>query len=98
MLKKNYTKSGRFCRVTFKLQSDVDTEKVALCGDFNGWDTTANPMKKRADGSFSTTVTLPVNRKYRFKYCLDANSWENDGEADGYVENEYGSEDSIIKV
>jgi 1,4-alpha-glucan branching enzyme len=98
MLKKNYTKTGKFCRVTFKVPSNVGSEAVALCGEFNGWNTHATSMKHRKDGSFSITVTLPANNDYRFKYYLDDDRWENDYHADAYVKNEFGSEDSIVKI
>ena len=98
MLKKNYTKTGQFCRVTFKVPPDVDARKVVLCGDFNDWDKKATVMKPLKDGSFSVTITLPANNSYRFKYYLGTQRWENDWDADGYVRNDFGSEDSLIKV
>ena len=72
MLKKSYTKTGKICRVTFKLPADVGAETAALCGEFNGWNPAANPMKKLKDGSFSTTISLDVDHTYRFRYWLDA--------------------------
>ena len=98
MLKKNYTKTGQSCRVTFKVPPDVDSKKVMLCGDFNDWDKKATVMKPLKDGSFSVTITLPANNSYRFKYYLGTQRWENDWDADGYVRNDFGSEDSLIKV
>jgi 1,4-alpha-glucan branching enzyme len=98
MLKKNYTKTRKFCRVTFKVPSDIEAQKVALCGDFNQWDKTATIMRHLKDGSFSVTVTLPANCEYRFKYFLGNQRWENDWDADGYIRNDFGSEDSLIKV
>ncbi len=98
MLKKNYTKTGQFCRVTFKVPPDVDAKKVMLCGDFNAWDRKKTVMKLLKDGSFSVTITLPANSLYRFKYYLGTHRWENDGDADGYVSNDFGSEDSLLEV
>lgn len=98
MLKKNYTKTGNHCRVTFKLPAEVEAETAALCGEFNGWDQAANPMKKLKDGSFSTTVSLSAGNSYRFRYLLDGSRWENDWEADSYAPNEHGSDDSIVEV
>ena len=74
MLKKNYTKTGQFCRVTFKVPPDVDAKKVVLCGDFNDWNKKATVMKPLKDGSFSVTITLPANNSYRFKYYLGSPS------------------------
>ncbi len=98
MLLKNYTKSGEKCRVTFKLPTDVKAKTASLCGDFNDWDPDAAPMKKLKDGSFSVTISLDAGRNYRFRYLLDEKLWENDWEADAYVANEFGSDDSLIKV
>lgn len=98
MLKKSYTKTGRTCRVTFKLPAEVEAETAALCGEFNDWDANANPMKKLKDGSFSTTVSLEAGNSYRFRYLLDGTRWENDWEADKYAPNEHGSDDSIVEV
>jgi 1,4-alpha-glucan branching enzyme len=98
MLKKNYTKTGQFCRVTFKVLPDVDARKVVLCGDFNDWNKNETVMKLLKDGSFSVTITLPANNTYRFKYYLGTHRWENDGAADGYVRNDFGSEDSLLNI
>lgn len=98
MLKKNYTKTGQFCRVTFKVSPDVETKKIMLCGDFNDWNKKATAMKQLKDGSFSATISLPADHTYHFKYFLDSHRWENDWDADGYVINDFGSEDSLLKV
>ena len=98
MLKKSYTKSGKICRVTFKLPAEVDAETAALCGEFNEWDPAASPMKRLKDGSFSVTVSLEVDRSYHFRYRLDSERWENDWEADAYEPNEHGSDDSVVTV
>ncbi|RMH00784.1 MAG: glycoside hydrolase [Chloroflexi bacterium] len=98
MLVKNYTKTGRFCRVTFKLPAEVKAETAVLCGEFNEWRTDKHPMKRLKDGSFSVTVSLPAGKSYRFRYFLDGKRWENDWEADAYVPNEFGSEDSVVEV
>ena len=98
MLTKNYTKTGNYCRVTFRLPAEVGAETAALCGEFNGWDQTANPMKKLKDGSFSAIVSLESGNSYRFRYLLDGERWENDWEADSYAPNEHGSDDSIVEV
>jgi len=98
VLTKNYTKTGNYCRVTFRLPAEVGAETAALCGEFNGWNQAANPMKKLKDGSFSATVSLESGNSYRFRYLLDGTRWENDWEADSYAPNEHGSDDSIVEV
>jgi 1,4-alpha-glucan branching enzyme len=98
MPRKNYSKTGRFCRVTFELSPRVNSQRAALCGEFNEWDQAVNPMKQRKDGIFSTTVSLQAGRTYRFRYLLDGHRWENDQAADAYVPNDFGTEDSLLRV
>lgn len=98
MLKKNYSKTGSSCRVTFKLPAEVEAETVHLCGEFNAWNPTEHPLKQLKDGSYSITLSLEPGNSYRFRYLLDGQRWENDWDADAYVANQYGSEDSLINV
>ena len=98
MLTKSYSKTGKVCRVTFRLPSEVNADQAALCGEFNEWDAAANPLKQLKNGTFSATVSLPAGESYRYRYLLDGERWENDWEADAYASNEYGSDDSIVVV
>jgi len=98
MLKKSYSKTGKKCRVTFKLPAEVKAKTAVLCGEFNAWDQTANPMKQLKDGSFSAQLSLDAGSAYRFRYLLDGERWENDWDADAYLPNEHGADDSIVEV
>jgi 1,4-alpha-glucan branching enzyme len=98
MLNKAYTKTGRSCRVTFKLQPEINARTVNLCGEFNDWDFVAHPMRRLKNGGFTLILSLHPGRQYRFKYLLDGDRWENDSAADGYVPNAFGSYDSIVNV
>ena len=55
-------------------------------------------MKRRRDGSFSTTISAKPGRRYHFRYLIDGHRWENDPAADGYAPNPFGTEDSVIEV
>ena len=98
MLKKTVAKNGKTCRVTFSVPADVEAQEVALCGEFNEWSESSHLLKQRKGGNFSTTVTLDTGRDYRFRYLLDGERWENDWQADAYLPNEYGSEDSVVSL
>jgi 1,4-alpha-glucan branching enzyme len=98
MLKKSFSRTGKSCRVTFELPPEVDAKDAALCGDFNEWSPGVHPMRQRKDGRFIATVSLKPGRPYRFKYLLDGCRWENDWNADAYVPNDFGTEDSLVKV
>lgn len=99
-IRKIYLKSRPACRVTFRLSKDAapDAQGVAIVGDFNNWDTTASPMKKLKNGDFTITLELSRDREYRFRYLIDGNHWENDWNADKYVRNPYGCDDSVVIV
>jgi 1,4-alpha-glucan branching enzyme len=98
MLRKTYSKTGRFCKVTFELPEKVSAQRASLCGEFNDWDPEAHPMQRRKNGCFSTTVSLKAGQAYRFRYILDGQYWENDWAADGYVPNGFDSEDSLVDL
>jgi len=98
MLKKNYTKTGQKCRVTFKYPNPEQADSAVLAGDFNDWSLTGHPMRRLKDGSFSQTITLPANQSYQFRYVLDGNIWVNDPDADESVANEYGEENSVVQI
>lgn len=97
MLKKNYSKTGRSCRVTFKVD-DINGDSVAVLGEWNSWDESSNPLKKRKDGTFSTTVSLEAGRDYRFRYLVDGEHWINEVESDSEVVNNFGTTDCVVAV
>jgi 1,4-alpha-glucan branching enzyme len=71
---------------------------VHLVGDFNGWDKAANPMKRQKNGTFAASLSLECGREYQFRYLLDGDRWENDWQADKYLRNEFGGENSVVIV
>ncbi len=98
MLKKNYSSTGSFCRVTFRVPAEHSAKEAFVCGDFNDWNQNATPMRSLKGGGFSATVSLEAKKSYRFRYFLDGERWENDDAADEYLPNEYGADDSVVKV
>jgi 1,4-alpha-glucan branching enzyme len=97
-MKKTYSKSGTTCRVTFDLPAEIGAKAVALCGEFNEWDPKTYILKPRKDGRFSLTISLDSGRSYRFRFLVDGERWENGWAADGYLPNEFGTEDSVVTV
>jgi 1,4-alpha-glucan branching enzyme len=98
MLSKNYTSTGRSCRVTFTLPAGLEAGTACLCGEFNEWSATSHPLKRRKEGGFAIEVSLKPGASYRFRYLLDGVRWENDDAADGYAPNPYGDDDSVVSV
>jgi len=99
-LNKQYSLAGSACKVTFSVFSDtaILASKAHVVGDFNDWDRNANPMKRSKDGSFTVTIALKRDKEYQFRYLLDGERWENDQNADKYVTNEHGSENSVAVI
>jgi 1,4-alpha-glucan branching enzyme len=99
-LKKQYFKKNQVCKVTFSLPKEAAgaAKKVSLVGDFNQWNKEALPMKRLKDGTFTATITLEPNKEYHFRYFADGQRWENDWNADKYVPNAHGSDDSVVVV
>ena len=105
MIKKSFSKTGKSCRVTFKVTAEgleqanvAEAEEICLLGDFNEWDPAANPLKKRKNGDFSTTVSLEAGKPYDFRYLVDQKVWINDEEADEVGANGFGSQNAVIKL
>jgi 1,4-alpha-glucan branching enzyme len=98
MLTKQYSKDEKTCKVMFILPDKVNAQYATLHGDFTDWDKAPKKMRRYRDGNFKVSVTLKTGKRYRFRYQLDGERWENDWEADAYVPNEFGTEDSIVEV
>lgn len=86
-------------RVTFELPCDPWVERVSLVGEFNAWDTRSTPMtRERTGADWKVTVELEIGRRYRYRYLVGGEKWLNDWHADGYVENPYGTDDSVLDL
>jgi 1,4-alpha-glucan branching enzyme len=89
--------SGKI-KVTFRLPAAAGATAAWVAGDWNDWSLDHDPMKPRADGTFECTLLLDAGKTYRFRYYLGDDRWENDWNADSYVENEFGGADSVCTL
>ena len=96
MLTKRYLKSKNLTKVTFYTLASLDAEHVNLVGDFNGWSETATPMEPLKDGRFKVVLELEPEKQYQFRYLINGDEWHNDSDADQYVPNPYGGDNSVI--
>jgi 1,4-alpha-glucan branching enzyme len=96
MITRKYSKDQKKCRVTFKLPVEINSETVQLYGEFNNW--VGQEMTRPKKGGFSLSMTLEAGRNYQFRYLLDGSRWINDNEADRFVPNPFGSEDSVLVI
>lgn len=97
MITKEFTPKKTICKVTFQLPADWAASEVILVGDFNDWNATTNKLERK-NGNWETTLRLRPGTESRFRYFIDGQRWENDDKADGYVFNEYGTEDSLLII
>ena len=56
--------------------SASEAKEVSLVGNFNQWNSQANPMKKDKKGIWKVTLSLEPGR-YEYRFIADGN-WEND--------------------
>ena len=97
MITKEFTPKRTVCKVTLTLPKEWADKEVAVAGDFNCWDTSAEKLKKSKKG-WTTTLRLKPESEYTFKYFIDGERWQNDDAADKYVSNEFGTDDSVVVV
>ena len=65
-------------RVTFALPRDTPGGAVSVVGDFNDWDPFAHPLRRRANGTRSATVTVTAGRTLHFRYLAEGGIWFDD--------------------
>ena len=98
MILKERQNGNEECKVTFIVPASVNALSVNLCGEFNNWNRSADCMERCEDGSFMLAMNLAAGRRFRFRYLLDGERWENDWAADSYTPNPFGSNDSVVET
>lgn len=84
--------------VTFRMPPLDDVVELYLCGDFNDWKVKGLPLSLESDGTWVATLVLEAGRTYRYRYHDNQGRWLNDWEADAYVANAFGSDDSVLDL
>ena len=99
-MKKEYLEGGKLCKVTFRLPrvAAPGAKNVCIVGDFNNWNTRANPMKRLKNGDYKLTLKFEPRKEYHFRYLIDDSKWENDWNADKYVKSPLGDSDNSVVV
>ena len=85
-------------RVQFVLVAP-DAKKVAVVGDFNGWDShhAQYQAQHRGGGMWSVTAPVPVGH-HRYSFVVDDSVWVADPTAPRVVDNDYGVANSALLV
>ena len=72
---------------------------VHLVGDFNGWDTEADPLSDPdADGIWETKLRLVPSREYRYQFHVDGSDWIADPRAEIRIGDGFGGETSVLQI
>lgn len=85
-------------RVQFVLVAP-DAKKVAVVGDFNGWDSqhVQYQAQHRGGGVWSVTAPIPVGH-HRYSFVVDDSVWVVDPSAPRVTDNDYGVTNSALVV
>jgi 1,4-alpha-glucan branching enzyme len=68
MLKRRKISGSNTIKVSFILPADDSRLPASVVGDFNEWNTEADPMVRRSNGTYSAVVALVGDASYRFRY------------------------------
>ena len=82
-------------RITFQFHAP-EADEIYLAGSFNGWDSNIRPLKQQKDGKWKTTVTLEPGI-YEYRFIVDGN-WQNDPRCEEKCVNDFGGENSVLRV
>jgi hypothetical protein len=76
-----------------------DAKKVAVVGDFNGWDAShaGYQAKHRGGGVWAVTAQVPLGH-HRYSFVVDDSVWVADPIAPRSVDNDFGVTNSAIVV
>ncbi len=65
---------GETTTIVFRLPTSIWADTVHLVGDFNGWSTSATPMRC-SEQYWEVTVVLTTGSTYAYAYLLDGIDW-----------------------
>ena len=97
MIDKKPVRGTEKTAVTFRSTNHEAARTVHVLGDFNGW-SPQHEMRQRKDGTWSLTIRLPKNRRYRFRYLVDGVLWVTDPDGDAVEPNEYGTTNAVVET
>ncbi|MGQ9925696.1 MAG: isoamylase early set domain-containing protein [Chloroflexaceae bacterium] len=94
MITKRLGRDGKVL-VTFAIPAAIWADTISVVGDFNNWDKLATPLRQTETG-WIATVELEAGRAYEYRYLFDGAEWHNDWQADAYVSNHFGGDNSVV--
>lgn len=82
VLKKSRPTATATRTITFWLPTTALDGATSVVGTFNGWTPGLHPLRRRSNGTMSTSVTVPVGSTIRFRYLGEQGRWFDDADAD----------------
>ncbi len=85
--------------ITFRYQPVIGgVSSVSVAGDFNGWNTTANPLTDdNKDGVWEAKLDLPPG-KILYKFVVNGSNWFTDESAADFVSDGLGGQNSVLVI
>jgi len=83
--------------VTFVFRAP-GASRVALVGDFNGWDPEATPLRRAALGDAWTAQVSLGRGLHAYAFVIDGREWSPDPSAPLASESAYGRRNSVVVV
>jgi len=75
---------------------DPNATSVAVTGEFNNWNASANPLKKQDD---AWKIVLPLKPgTYQYKFVVNGTDWKEDPNNPKTADDGYGGKNSVIVV
>jgi 1,4-alpha-glucan branching enzyme len=82
-------------KVRFQLRAPSKS-KVFVAGSFNGWDPSANRLRRNGNGAYAANIMLPPGH-HEYKFVVDG-EWLIDTENPAWAPNNLGSLNSVIEI
>lgn len=83
--------------VTFTI-SGIKANQIAVAGDFNGWNTSANQLEDPdGDGIWTGKMYLKPGR-YEYMLVVDDANWVTDPNAKVYADDGFGSKNAVLFI
>ncbi len=98
MMRKEPGKRMDTVRVTFGISSSIWVDQVHLVGDFNNWNRHSLPLEHSPHNGWRISLELQKGRVYQYRFLLDRARWCNDCNADRYVPNPFGGDNSVVET
>jgi hypothetical protein len=88
----------RVVRVELRLEAP-NARRVSVVGDWNAWDTAADPLRDPDDdGVWETTITLRPNEEYQYQFLIDGQTWIPDPSSALTVDDGFGGKNSVLDI